>query len=75
MENRIRLVLTVLAVGFFLLLAGTSVLSGDSADACGDLGAMPELTAVEADAWIGSEPLTRADLAGRVVLLNVWTFG
>ena len=36
---------------------------------------MPELPDVGADSWFNSEPLTREDLAGRVVLLHVWTFG
>ncbi len=31
--------------------------------------------AVEAAGWLNTEPLTAADLAGRVVLYDFWTFG
>lgn len=35
----------------------------------------PEFTHEQADRWINSEPLTVADLKGKVVLMDVWTFG
>ncbi len=38
-----------------------------------DLGAAPEL---ESDTWINVDtPLTLADLQGKVVLLDMWTYG
>ena len=37
-----------------------------------DLGALPELTG--ATGWLNSAPLSRADLMGRVVVVDVWTF-
>ena len=36
---------------------------------------MPEFTQVDPSAWINSEPLSVADLRGKVVLIDVWTFG
>ena len=36
---------------------------------------LPEFTQVDPAAWINSEPLTVADLRGKVVLIDVWTFG
>lgn len=38
-----------------------------------DLGSAPELTGITA--WINSPPLTMAELRGRVVLVEFWTFG
>lgn len=35
----------------------------------------PEFTATSPADWINSPPLTLADLKGKVVLLDVWTFG
>ncbi len=35
---------------------------------------LPEFTHRDADDWINSPPLTRADLKGKVVLVDVWTF-
>jgi thiol-disulfide isomerase/thioredoxin len=34
----------------------------------------PEFTHPSADAWLNTEPLCLADLQGRVVLLDFWTF-
>ena len=36
---------------------------------------MPEFTQVDPAAWINSPPLSVADLRGKVVLIDVWTFG
>jgi len=36
---------------------------------------LPEFTQDTPEAWINSPPLTRTDLRGKVVLLDVWTFG
>lgn len=38
-----------------------------------DLGAMPELAG--GTQWINSPALTRADLKGKVTLVEIWTFG
>jgi cytochrome c biogenesis protein CcdA/thiol-disulfide isomerase/thioredoxin len=38
-----------------------------------DLGPAPELTGITA--WINSRPLTMAELRGKVVLVEFWTFG
>ena len=34
---------------------------------------MPEFDNQAPQAWINSEPLQRADLAGKVVLIEIWT--
>ncbi len=34
---------------------------------------MPEFTANSAKSWLNSKPLSKADLKGKVVLLEVWT--
>ena len=39
-----------------------------------DAPLLPELTSVAEADWIGSKPLTVADLQGRVVLVHIWTF-
>ncbi len=36
---------------------------------------LPEFTHQQSDAWINSEPLTVNALKGKVVLVDVWTFG
>jgi len=36
---------------------------------------MPEFTQVDELAWLNSKPLTRADLRGKVVLIDIWTYG
>ena len=36
---------------------------------------IPEFTHNNPDDWINSDPLTRSDLRGKVVLIDVWTFG
>jgi hypothetical protein len=41
-------------------------------DTLESLGAAPELPN---DVWLNSEPLKLADLRGKVVLVEFWTFG
>ena len=36
---------------------------------------MPEFTSTDASGWFNSPPLKTADLRGRVVLIDVWTYG
>jgi thiol-disulfide isomerase/thioredoxin len=36
---------------------------------------LPEFTQTSADQWINSAPLTRSDLQGKVVLIDVWSYG
>ena len=36
---------------------------------------MPEFTQTDEIAWINSKPLTTSDLRGKVVLIDVWTYG
>jgi thiol-disulfide isomerase/thioredoxin len=36
---------------------------------------LPEFTTQNAADWLNSQPLTTADLRGRVVLVDIWTFG
>lgn len=36
---------------------------------------MPEFTQVDAAAWFNSKPLSSGDLRGKVVLIDVWTYG
>jgi len=35
----------------------------------------PEFPRHDADGWLNSRPLSMTDLRGRVVVLDVWTFG
>ena len=37
--------------------------------------AMPEFTNVDSNEWFNSKPLKRDDLKGKVVLLDIWTYG
>lgn len=66
---------------FALTLAGCATPIGDSlspqisnpAKIYPDLGEAPELTN---DIWLNtSEPLRLAELRGKVILLDMWTFG
>ena len=36
---------------------------------------MPEFTQMDQSAWINSKPLAVSDLRGKVVLIDVWTYG
>ena len=35
---------------------------------------LPEFTQTEAKYWINSEPLSKEDLKGKVILMDIWTF-
>lgn len=58
----------VLILSLVAGLAVATVSAGDSIPA-------PEFTRTDADSWINSDPLVMEDLRGKVVLLDVWTFG
>lgn len=34
---------------------------------------LPEFTSNSADRWINTQPLKKSDLAGKIVLVEVWT--
>ena len=72
---------TRLLLLFFLLAACTPTsaiqpetpVDTNAAAALPDLGVAPELTN---DVWLNTtEPLRLADLRGKVVLIEMWTFG
>jgi len=74
------LLLAVLAVGGVLVSRGASeediVQPGPSVVAPEDLPVLTESAPpVEATGWLNSEPLAPADLQGKVVLYDFWTFG
>jgi thiol-disulfide isomerase/thioredoxin len=58
------------AVLFVLLAAGRTAAGGT-----GENRPLPEFDQPDADFWINSEPLTRAELMGHVAVVEVWTFG
>ena len=64
-EGRYVVLSTVLALGLLVtgLAAGQALRAGQSA---------PEIAG---ERWINSEPLTTAELRGRVVLVEFWTYG
>ena len=76
--------LNILLVGFFLVSCATLPAESESnlglgadspqpASAYPDLGPAPELLG---ETWLNVEsPLRLADLRGKVVLLDMWTFG
>lgn len=57
----------------FLIFLGMFGLSQVRAFASSSV--MPEFTNKNPDEWFNSKPLKRADLKGKVVLLDVWTYG
>jgi thiol-disulfide isomerase/thioredoxin len=58
---------------FLLLTLFLAPLAG--AAPVGGARQMPQFTSIQAQDWLNSPPLRRADLRGKVVLLDVWTFG
>ncbi|MBF0278068.1 MAG: hypothetical protein HQM13_09765 [SAR324 cluster bacterium] len=36
-------------------------------------GSMPEFTQTSPEMWVNSAPLSKSDLSGKVVLIEVWT--
>ncbi len=62
----------VLALLAILLLLGAYFTSAHTKSANFNL---PEFTQLNLDSWINSQPLQVKDLKGKVVLIDVWTFG
>ncbi len=55
------------------LTAAPTAMVEPAATALPDLGAAPELRGIVG--WVNSEPVMMADLRGKVVLVNFWTYG
>ncbi|MGF1545724.1 MAG: redoxin domain-containing protein [Thiotrichales bacterium] len=67
---RLRILALLVAVVGALTALGTQ-----TAQATDNLGPAPEFTHADPGDWFNSAPLKLADLRGKVVLLDVWTFG
>lgn len=67
-RRRLRWAVPALLVALVLAVAGTA-----QARFWFQARPMPEFTNQSKAAWINSKPLTRADLRGKVVLIEVWT--
>ena len=64
--------LSCLKIAFILVSLG--VAAGCNAERTPSFPEMPQFTHTDASEWINSAPLTRAELKGSVVLIDVWTF-
>ena len=60
------------AIALLVAFAGHVAIGADATESLREL---PEFTHANQTDWINSEPLVVADLKGRVVLVDVWTFG
>lgn len=63
-----HLLSTVVALALFVVTASCF------ADRKPNFPVLPEFTHTDSADWINSPPLSKADLAGKVVLVDVWTF-
>ena len=70
----VRTAILSLALAASVWLAVMSTWFGVAADVS-EPRALPEFTHTGTSDWINSGPLARADLAGKVVLIDFWTFG
>ena len=62
----------------FILIATISILLGlhfVNADAKNKNYPLPEFTEQSSESWINSSPLKVEDLKGKVVLVDIWTYG
>ena len=57
-------------IGFMLLMSAVAFANKTNPPA-----QIPEFTQMDPAAWINSEPLSVEDLRGKVVLIDVWTYG
>ena len=65
--------LALAIVGIIVLQVGSRMT--DSAPATDLDRPAPEFPTIEPDDWFNSPPLGMSELRGRVVLLEIWTFG
>ena len=63
----------VLAVVGFAILGTAPHSAQQGQDLPQLLFVMPEFTSKSPSLWLNSKPLTRAELKGKVVLLEIWT--
>ena len=71
--SKCHLVGAVIAV-FGIAILGTAYLSAQQGQNVLDRGlVMPEFTSASPSLWLNSKPLTRAELKGKVLLLEIWT--
>lgn len=74
-RSRTSHVIPLLALTALLFLGAYVLVSNaSSARATVTPFSMPEFTQTDEGAWFNSPPLTKADLAGKVVLVDFWTF-
>ena len=69
--RKIRRVVPALAVAG--VLAATLIWAAAAWPGHGRSGPMPEFTTTSKQLWVNSKPLKKADLRGKVLLLEVWT--
>ena len=62
----------LLALALFWVVPGDA-LRGQVGGPTGVGADMPEFTSTSPQLWVNSKPLKRADLRGKVVLLEIWT--
>ena len=55
------------------LLAALAIWGSPAWSGHGRSGPMPEFTTTSENLWVNSKPLKKADLEGKVLLLEVWT--
>lgn len=63
-----RAIFLAAAAALLAVLAGMSAGTGH-----GKGGPMPEFTTTSRSLWVNSKPLKKAQLKGKVLLLEVWT--
>ncbi|MCU7960107.1 MAG: redoxin family protein [gamma proteobacterium symbiont of Bathyaustriella thionipta] len=74
MTNKILLKNTFWLLSGALLSVGLLLSANSSGHVYSTPGAMPEFTHHDPQSWIGSKPLKLAELRGKVVFIDFWTF-